>query len=512
MLRRSFTTAAAVLAAVSAIAVAGSSTPNPAAAAPVPAPHPDFDADGYADLAVGTPYDDDPGETDAGSVQVVYGSSQGPSILAGTQYWHQAVAGVTGALASYERFGSALAWGDFDDDGFDDLAIGVETDHIAGVAGGAVNVLYGGASGLSSAGAQLWSSDSAGVGDSAENGDLFGHELAAGDFDGDGFADLAVGVPGEDFSGLSNPGAAEVLYGGAGGLAGAGSQLLTQDTPGLADSAAANEVFGFRMAAGDFDDDGRDDLAVGVPKESFGGLTNAGVVQVVPGSAGGLSGNGDELWHQDVPGVPDLAEAYEHFGAAVATGDFDGDGYSDLAAGQIGTSAYEERTVLWGGSSGLHGGPGSVSGFSPRFGRRYASGDLDGDGFDEFIFADPLHHDSAKIFEGGRACWLFGDSSAPFAAGGCLTQDSPGMVDSRQLLDHFGDSVTAADFDGDGREDLAIGVPDESFGGTTHAGIVQVVFGGASGPTTVGDIVFSQSSMLIGGSPGVEDRFGAALP
>ena len=59
----------------------------------------------------------------------------------------------------------------------------------------------------------------------------FGDALAAGDFDDDGLADLAVGAPGEPVS--SRTGAVNVLYGTPMGLTGSGSQLFTQNSPGL---------------------------------------------------------------------------------------------------------------------------------------------------------------------------------------------------------------------------------------------------------------------------------------
>jgi hypothetical protein len=53
------------------------------------------------------------------------------------------------------------------------------------------------------------------------------------DFDNDGLADLAIGIPFEDVGSLADAGAVSVLYGTAGGLSGTGSQLFTQDSPEL---------------------------------------------------------------------------------------------------------------------------------------------------------------------------------------------------------------------------------------------------------------------------------------
>ena len=81
---------------------------------------------------------------------------------------------------------------DFDDDGFVDLAIGVSGEDIGMIgSAGAVIALYGSASGLSTTGAQFLIQ----AGGATELNDAFGAPLAAEDFNGDGFADLAAGTP-----------------------------------------------------------------------------------------------------------------------------------------------------------------------------------------------------------------------------------------------------------------------------------------------------------------------------
>jgi hypothetical protein len=110
-----------------------------------------------------------------------------------------------------------------------------------------VHVLYGAATvGLAAAGSQLWSQNSPGIAGGAEPDDIFGEALAAGDFNGDGRADLAIGAPGEN----SFAGVVHVLYGSGTGLAAAGSQLWSQNSPGIADVAEDFDVFGETLAAG----------------------------------------------------------------------------------------------------------------------------------------------------------------------------------------------------------------------------------------------------------------------
>jgi hypothetical protein len=138
------------------------------------------------------------------------------------------------------------------------------------------------------------------------------------DFNHDGFADLAVGVPAEDVGGMIDAGAVNVLYGSATGLSGAGSQYFTQDTPGVGSSAEASDEFGLALAAGDFNHDGFADLAVGVPGEDVGATTDAGAVNVLYGSAGGLSSAGSQLFTQDTQGVGSSPEGFDRFGSVLA--------------------------------------------------------------------------------------------------------------------------------------------------------------------------------------------------
>jgi hypothetical protein len=157
-------------------------------------------------------------------------------------------------------------------------------------------VLYGSARGLTAAGDQLWSQDGeANRGDiigSPEGGDLFGEALASGDFNGDGADDLAVGVPFEDLGGTADAGFVNVLYGRRFfGLDAPGNQSFDQDSAGLTSTAAeTDDRFGQTLAVGDFNGDGRDDLAVGVPLEDIGSTSDAGIVQILYGSEGGILG------------------------------------------------------------------------------------------------------------------------------------------------------------------------------------------------------------------------------
>ena len=358
------------------------------AAAPLPATPSDFNGDGYVDLAIGVPGD----LRDAGAVNVIYGSLHGLT-SAGDQVWTQGSPGVKGTPASSifdafegDQFGAALASGDFDADGFADLAIGVPHDLLRGVEEvGAVNVLYGSAHGLTADGDQLWNHEN--LPDIASSR-VMGLSLAAADFSGDGVADLAIGT-------WQNPGVVDIVLGSSRGLTATGSILLSASSPGfpgdpatrafgyklatgdfdgdghedlvaadndatmagqvdviygdtspidfersetwsqdsidVLDIAEAGDEFGESLAVGDFDADGRDDLAIGVLESTT--AYQDGAVNILYGSVAGLTADGNQFWHQDSAGVPGVGESADDFARALAAGDFDSDGADDLAIG-----------------------------------------------------------------------------------------------------------------------------------------------------------------------------------
>jgi len=292
----------------------------------------DFNGDGRDDLAAGSPGDDligPPQSIAAGSVTELLGSAAGLLPFAG-QLLSQDEAGMIGAAESNDLFGKALASGDFNGDGRDDLAIGVPGENDTG----AVQIVFGGPGGLdASQNVIYFESD---LGGTSESGDTFGAAVAAGDFDGDGFADLAVGVPLEDIgSGADerlDTGAVYVLYGAAAGFdLPRTDHFLQSDIYGFALFNHAGDDFSEALAAGDFDRDGFDDLAIGQPGDDGGG-GNSGAVTVLMGKSGGfLQAYGDIV--AGAAGIAGTLQANQDFGSALAVGDFDGDGVTDLVVG-----------------------------------------------------------------------------------------------------------------------------------------------------------------------------------
>ncbi len=324
----------------------------------------DFDGDGFDDLAVGAPTEKwDTGlpceippynvscDIGLGNVFVVPGSASGLA-YGSTINLGQDGPGMIDEAESGDVFGWALAAGDFDEDSFDDLVIGVPGEEDEG----AIQVVFGGPSGPEPTRNVLLHQDQAGGGGTSYQEDVFGSSLAAGDFDGDGAADVAVSAPYKDCSSGNDCGQATVLFGAAGAGGGfdlARTQVLTEDVVFGAGTGEGNDFFGFALASGDFDRDGFDDLAIGHPNETIFGAGD-GAVTVLTGFAGGISFARRRQFVGGLHGVPgNLTQAGERFGHALAGGDFDGDGHTDLAIG----SPFDDQGSLAdvGSAAVLHG-------------------------------------------------------------------------------------------------------------------------------------------------------------
>ena len=218
--------------------------------------------------------------------------------------------------------------------------------------------LYGSGSGLGASGSATFS-QSGSVKGVPESNDRFGSSLAAGDFNGDGRDDLAVGVPGEDVGSKVEAGSVNVLYSGPNGLRKSGNRSWTQK--GAVNGAVERgDGFGTALAAGDFDGNGKDDLAIGVPGEDIGSKTDAGSVNVLYGRGSGLSSAGDYSFSQKGK-IEGAVERHDLLGSSVHIVDLDGDGFDDpgrqrsraKTSGQSSTPAVP--TSCMGSATGLSG-------------------------------------------------------------------------------------------------------------------------------------------------------------
>jgi hypothetical protein len=352
-----------------------------------------------------------------------------------------AAATVSPAVAQPTASSPTDVAGDFNRDGFADLAVGVPGEGIGGAQNeiaGAVNVLYGAGSGLSGTGGQLFSQ----VGGMVEFRDRFGSAQAAGDFNGDGFADLAAGASGEDVGSVGDAGAVSVLYGSAGGLTTSGGRLFTQ----LGGTAGGGGQLGWALVAADFNRDGFADLAAGAPSEKVGSTVDAGAVSVLAGSAGGLTATGGRLFTQ----VGGTVERFDIFGFALSAGDFNHDGFADLAA------------------------------------------------------AAPLE-DVGTVADAGALSVLPGSVTGLTTSGARLFTQVAGTVEAG---DEFGEQLASGDFNHDGFADLAAAAPTEDVGAVQKAGAVSVLPGSAGGLTRTGGRLFTQNSSGVPGTAETFDQFG----
>lgn len=111
---------------------------------------------------------------------MLYGTAAGLTAT-GSQSWAQDTGGVADIAETGDGFGATLAIGDLNNAAGHDLAIGAPTEDVGSVIdAGLVHVLYGTAAGVTATGSQVWSQNSAGVGDSVETGDGFGGSLGSG--------------------------------------------------------------------------------------------------------------------------------------------------------------------------------------------------------------------------------------------------------------------------------------------------------------------------------------------
>jgi hypothetical protein len=506
----------------------------------------DFNGDGYADLAIGVPRE----TVDflvAGAVVVIYGSEDGLdstySAPVPSQLWHHdnlLIPGAPGASPDEgDRFGQALAAGDFNGDGIADLAIGAPGDDARSVPGeqndaGTVTILYGTKDhGLTTQDSQIFDQgsnvdDIAGV---AEPGDMFGFALATGDFDNDDIDDLAIGVPGES----GKAGSVHVLRGSMDGLTAEDSQLFFQGSlGGLAGTAEPNDRLGEALAAGDFNGDFFDDLVIGVPGED----TNAGQVHVVYGAGDGLAEGGsaidsppdEQIWHQTIAGILDVRESNDEFGRALAAGDFDGDEIDDLAigvplenlgddvnAGAVNTIyGSEDEGLTADGNQFWNQDTAGVEGENDaedRFGAALAAGDMNGDDRDDLAIGVPRENLSS-IIDAGAVNVLYGASLGLSSTGDQRwNQNTAGIQETAASFDQFGFALSVGDYDGDEVSDLAVGVPFEDVGAIDDAGSVNTLYGvQAVGLDDIGDQLWHQEIAGVPDNAEEDEQFGAAVP
>jgi hypothetical protein len=436
-----------------------------------------------------------------------------------------------------------VATGDFNADGFADIAIGVPGEDAVDDQGithpdaGKINVVYGSASGLNTADNQLWSQVGNALKGDIGDGEAFGSSLASADFNGDGFADLAIGVPHDIVGAVTDAGSVAVMFGSATGLQpdAPDDQLWNQDSPDVEGDSASGDLFGAAVV--------RRGLQRGrlrrprhrVPHDLVGSATGAGAVNVLYGTADWPPGDRargpavdaeQQQRHRQVGG----GRRVRH---ALAAGDFNGDGETDLAIGAPGEDL-EPLTDAGGrdrplrdrrGASGHQPerpdvGPGQhrragTSAKNDALSASLAAGDFNGDGFADLAMGVP-GKTLGSATKAGLVSVLYGTSAGLQATSPDdqkWSQNSSNVDDTAETNDAFGASLSADDLNADGFADLTVGVPGEGIDSASGAGAVNVLYGGASRLQTSSpaDQFWSEASTSVKGDADAGDGFGSSV-
>ncbi|MDR7085230.1 hypothetical protein J2X11_000069 [Aeromicrobium panaciterrae] len=474
----------------------------------------DVNGDGRAEVAVseaGRSYG-------KGAVHVFYGRTTGlVAAASGTalddQYIDQETSGVPGAGADYDRFGSALAFGDYNKDGCADLAVGADSDGDAGT----IFVFYGSKTGLKTTGSVRLSNEQVlGSAPGTPKDQGFGSILVAADLNDDDVTDLGIGVPSK-LVGAEGRGTIAVLFGGTGGLGTANKTVLDRASVGM---AADDFEVGKSLAVGDFDGNGIQELAFGL---------NEGKLQILEAGAGGFVASQGPLSGEDV-GVDDFIADVDGegdkwvFGDIIAAGDVDADGDDDLATGMPakgngGTVALVKGTssgltatgvAKWGqGTIGVVGTPGD----SDSFGAELAMGRLDAGPTDDLAIGVPFDEINGNGGAGSVNILLGGPTGLSSAGegGARYHQDTAGVPGTAEDIDVFGRTVSIANVQSKTQGSLIIGVLREKIGTIEAAGQFHQLSIMAGGPKGTNSTAFNLDSVGVRGDSRKGAEFGRAL-
>ncbi|NGN65597.1 integrin-like protein [Streptomyces sp. A7024] len=387
------------------------------------------------------------------------------------------------------------------------------------------------------------------------------------DFNGDGYADLAVGVPDGTVGGAAKAGYVNVVFGGPKGVGKHGSIRISQATAEVPGTPEAGDRFGASVTLADTSGDGIAELLAGVPGEDVTDRgTDAGLVTVVTGAPGGpgpganvlsgpaasaaygksvaaaemtgddnleiLIGGTDKVVARVILGedsVVSTVVAAPMGGRApiLTTGDFDNDGRAELAVGYwtAGDPFTQSHVRVWSwdaGASQLA----NVWNTDNAGVTALAAGDFNGDGNDDLALGecreiadenidDPCGPEA--VAKGGGIHLHYGDAAAGnwFGTGTeTLYQDTAGVPGVAEAGDRFGAALGVADVNRDGRDDLLAGAPGEAIGDRAGAGAVTRLSGSAQGlldsAGAAKAVAWNQDSANVPGVAEAGDAFGAA--
>ncbi|WP_432167344.1 FG-GAP and VCBS repeat-containing protein [Streptomyces sp. bgisy031] len=409
-----------------------------------------------------------------------------------------AAVALTGGLLSLST-GSALAAdsvhhheADFNGDHIGDVAFSAGWATVGGKKGaGEFVALYGSANGLNAASRKTVSQNTTGVPGTAETNDGFGWVSAYGDFNADGYDDLATSARYEDVDGDTDGGTVMIMWGSPSGLTGGTT---------IADPAvSSHDQWGKTLAAGDFDGDGKDDLAVG---------STAATVYVYKG---GIAKTGTAGGRYTLK--PPIQSGGGTGPLTLTAGDVNGDGATDLVVDGFETNTsdgWNTNYYVPGSASGLV--VSSAQTLKP--GVITDIGDVNGDGFGDIVTGEEWDEptdgspDPTESTDGGKVNITYGSASGP-ATTTAISQDTGNVPGGSERGDGFGGELSLGDINGDNYQDLVVGAPGENLGGVTDTGSVTVLYGSASGiDTQSGGQFFAQSTAGVPGSDETKDFFG----
>ncbi|MGW0934939.1 FG-GAP repeat protein [Streptomyces sp. NPDC002666] len=331
-----------LLVAAAGVTVAGA---GPAAAATCAGIGSDYNGDGMVDNVVTDPQATVNGVQEAGLVRVLYAGGAVGEIS-------QATPGMGGVVPERgDRFGSAIAWTDFNGDGCTDLVVGTPNED-TGTGGtaikdaGVIHIIYGSPSGLGAGAATaLYGQASFGTGTN-EAGDRFGYALQAGTA-ASGQPYLVIGAPGEGVfvDGVNMPNAGAISY-----MQGSTRGMVTQDSPGVPGAAEPGDQFGAALAGTNRY------FAVGEPGETIGtdavaaggvAIFNHTLTDGLPTPLVGVDQAGEG------EGLSGIAETGDRFGSALSMTNYRpaSETYNTDALLAIGTPGEAIGTVPGAGST-----------------------------------------------------------------------------------------------------------------------------------------------------------------
>jgi hypothetical protein len=404
----------------------------------------DVNGDGRADVAIGC-HQDDTGAADAGSVVVRTRNAANSGFDAGVE-----VGGL--APVATDMCGESVATGDINADGRSDLVIGCYLDDTGAANAGSAVVALSTSTGV--AGSVGTSSRAVELGHPTPAADdQCGMSATVGDFNGDGRADVATGCIGDDTA-AADAGRVVVRLRDASNTGYEVGIELAHPTPAAGDSC------GQSIASGDVNGDGRDDIAVGCNGDDTGGSNAGSVVVLTRNTANSGFDVGVELGHP-TPAVDDAC------GWSVGLGDFNGDGRDDIAMGCFGDDtggSNAGRVVVrmrnaanTGFDAGIElGHPAPFA--DDQCGLSVAAGDVNGDGRDD-IAMGCSGDDTGGSYAGSIIVRTRDAGNAGFDPGVELGHHTPASDD------WCGWSMAAGDVNGDGRDDLVMGCPRDDTGG-----------------------------------------------